>query len=107
MSALQIFLKTRPATKTGPFYQVERVLSQRKLKGKVNTFFIVLLMHSRGPRGRFEGFFPLFFEIWSVLMFSGVPIVTGNTTDQKNELKTKWLPKWNENKPVFGAFLLH
>ena len=42
------FLKTRPATKTGPFYQVERVLSQRKLKGKVNTFFlsffIILLM---------------------------------------------------------------
>ena len=38
------FLKTRPATKTGPFFQVERVLSQRKLKGKVNDFFIVLLM---------------------------------------------------------------
>ena len=36
------FLKSQPATKTGPFYQVERVPSQRKLKGKVNTFFIVL-----------------------------------------------------------------
>ncbi|XP_068694147.1 uncharacterized protein [Montipora foliosa] len=33
------FLKTRPATKTGPFFQVERVLSQRKLKGK-NEYLI-------------------------------------------------------------------
>ena len=40
-------------------------------------------------------------------MSSGFAILTGNTTDQENEKKTKWLPRLNKNKPVLRAFLLH
>ena len=61
------------------FSKVERiylVLYQTRLK-----FFSRNLPASSGASSR------LFFEIRSIHMFSGVSIVTGNTTDQKNELK--------------------
>ena len=36
------FLKNQPVAKQGPFYEIERVLSHRRIRGKVRKYFFIL-----------------------------------------------------------------
>ena len=36
------FLKNGPVAKRGPFYEIERVLSHRRIRGKVRKYFFIL-----------------------------------------------------------------